>query len=114
MDGATDICSDNNLSDLKYLDDVVTLSGNRSKLQVFLYHLNDNAGMCWVCILYFRSANAVAELDWLEAEPFSRRGTTDLVTRVVATHLVAFSRMKETRLFLVIRGICGVGMTSGY
>lgn len=45
VNDSTDICSNTKLSDLKYTDDVASLSEDPSKLQLFLHHPNDNAGM---------------------------------------------------------------------
>lgn len=39
-----DIYSDKDLSDLGYADDVVLLSDDTSKLQIFPYRLNDSIG----------------------------------------------------------------------
>lgn len=45
-----DVCSDRNLSGLKYMDDVVPLIGYLSKLQGFFGRLNDSVGVL-VCVL---------------------------------------------------------------
>lgn len=42
-----DMCSNRKPSDLDYVDNVVLLSEESSKVQVFLDRLNDSVGMFW-------------------------------------------------------------------